>query len=333
MTKIKIRRVPFGDARFDADARARIMNIVESGRNTEHKYVKEFEDKFASRFGYKHAVMTSSGTTAGEVLWMAVAETRGLASRRPGVVLTPALAFAATANCIIRAGLKPGFQDIEPHLNMAVPAVNYRSSDTIGIQFVLNMGRTIGIAAMREYARNNDLFFAVDACEGHGAMWAGKDISKWADAATYSFYPAHIMTCAGEGGMIATNSKRLADLCRSIKSHGRPSGQITHDFQRVGTNSKSTEFAAAVGLSALDEFNRSFVRRTANTERLLDELGDLPVELFPPAKCELIGPHAFPVIVQEGAGFTRDKIVDYLEKNGVETRTLFSSMPTQCADG
>ena len=93
------------------------------------------------------------------------------------------------------------------------------------------------------------------------------------------------------------------------------------------------ELEAAVGLGNIDEYAKILGKRRRNLKYLMGKFKRFRPYLSTIAEesYERIGPHAFPVIVQEGAGFTREKIVGHLEKNGIETRTLFSSMPTQCA--
>lgn len=89
---------------------------------------------------------------------------------------------------------------------------------------------------------------------------------------------------------------------------------------------------AAVGLGSLDEYHEILKRRRQNLLDMMEKFrrfSDYLVSIEEEAD-EEIGPHAFPIILKEGVGFTRDRLVDFLEKNGIETRSLFSSMPTQC---
>jgi perosamine synthetase len=328
MTKeLKKRPIRFGDVVFDRKARERINNILISGRNTEGMYVEKFESMFAKKFGFEHAIMTSSGTTAAEVLWMAVAAERAIKPQCASVI-TPALAFGSTANALDSRGFYPYMVDIEPHLNMQVPPGDPWSimDSPIGVQFVANMGRMIGVDAVFAYAKFNDLFFAIDACEGHGGEFEGVGVSGWADAAIYSFYPAHIITCGGEGGMICTRDRRIADLCRSIKSHGRPPRSIKHDFQVVGTNAKTTEFAAAVGISELDKFDETFKRRREIRAGLIERLKEFSLVLYPDADGEVIAPHAFPVLTQDLAGLS-----SHLREWTIEFKSLWGALSNHAA--
>lgn len=317
---MKMRTIRFGDVTFDRKARERIDNIIKGRNNTEGYYVEKFEHGFAARFGFPHAIMTSSGTTAGEVLWMAICEKYQIRWGRHRKVITPALAFVATANCIVRrSGLEPRFVDIRADLNMADEGLG--CTFPIGVQFVLNMGRSTRLDSVAKIAHTYDWFFAVDACEAHGAMLHGREISAYCDAAIYSFYPAHIMTVGGEGGMICTHNRELADLCRSIKSHGRPVGKIDHEFQRIGTNAKSTEFAAAVGISALENFDENFRRRREVRAGLLERLDEFPLTLYPDAPGEVIAPHAFPLLTEDLA-----RLKSHLSEWQIEHKPLWGAL-------
>jgi dTDP-4-amino-4,6-dideoxygalactose transaminase len=294
--------IKFGDVEYDRKTRDRYDTILRDRQATEGRYVAKFEYQFGELFGFKHVIATSSGTTAAEVLWMAVAAQRGL-DWANGYVITPALAFGSTVNSILRAGRDYYLVDIEPDLNMALPpgdhisnAAIVISNAAIGLQFVANMGRVVRMDLLAEYARQWGLFFAVDACEAHGAMLGGEPIAQYADAAIYSFYPAHIMTCGAEGGAIATDDDELANLCRSIKSHGRPPFSIEHRFLHVGTNAKWNEFAAARALADVENFAEIFARRRHVRNGLLYRLAEFPLRLYHDAEHEIIAPHAFPLL-------------------------------------
>jgi len=103
-------------------------------------------------------------------------------------------------------------------------------------------------------------------------------------------------------------------------------------FERVGFSSKMNELEAAVGLGNLDMYHEILKKRRKNFLYLLDKFKKFSFYLssIEENSGERIGPHAFPVIVNEKSGFTRDELVYFLEKRGIETRSLFLSMPTQC---
>src|SRR3990167_5790017 len=284
-------RVPFGDLRIGPLARRRVIEALDSNWISEGRFVREFEEKFAAKFGWKHAIATSSGTDAGIVVWSAVRELRGSLFGE-GYVFTPACAFVATANCLLAAGYRPRFIDIKlDTLNMNVD--NFGTTEfciggspnlmTDGFQFVATMGSPRDIKKVATIAVELDLYLIGDFCEAHGARitvdtFTSGRVTGYADnfcdAAIYSFYAAHLIV-GGEGGIICTNDDELAKMCQSIKSHGRPAGSTYFDFQRPGFNSKWNEFCAAVALESLERFDENFTKRREVRRKLIEALSPM----------------------------------------------------------
>ncbi len=92
------------------------------------------------------------------------------------------------------------------------------------------------------------------------------------------------------------------------------------------------EIEAAVGIGSLKNCKKIISKRRENLLKFIERLTEFD-EYFTTIheeKNEKIGPHAFPIILKESLPFTRDQLTDYLDKNGIDTRDLFTSMPTQC---
>lgn len=329
-------RIPFGkiDQHTIGKAQGMIQGVLNSAQITEGPLVAEFESKFAEKFGWKYAVATSSGTTAGEVIWAAAMEylfgARQDDKRR---IVTPACAFVATANCLVRSGLVPTFVDINLRtLNLSVKETSWTvgNSSIQGIQFVATMGHMDGLSDLAKVAETEGIPLVADLCEGHGATFDGAQPSKFALAATYSLYPAHLVV-AGEGGVICTNNDRLADLCRSIKSHGRPPSGF-FNFERIGCNAKWNEIAAAIGLASLEGFDERVAKRKEIRQRIADRLADCPlISYYAGSSRERqddAAPHAYPLVLSDAAA-DANRLRRHLESAGIETKTLFGSLPTQ----
>jgi dTDP-4-amino-4,6-dideoxygalactose transaminase len=318
--------IPFGRVVIGQQARDNIERALSSGQLTEGLLTAEFETEFKRKFGWRHAIATSSGTTAGEVVWAALAE------RHRGVdVLTPACAFVATASCLAAARLNPVFVDVEPstlNLDPLKLAASIPLRHTIlGIQFVATMGKASPLPVVKEVARRYNKPLVGDFCEAHGALLDGKPADHLCDAAIYSLYPAHLIVGV-EGGVIVTNDDDLAQMCRSIKSHGRPAGSSYFSFERVGFNAKWSDLHAAVALESLANFSETFKVRRQVRQRLLDLLSPYEDDLilYRDEANEVIAPHAFPLLLRdEMAAVT--SLYTWLENRGVECKTLFGSLP------
>lgn len=347
-------RVPFGTILISDRSKRLIKEILDSNRVSSGRYVREFERKFAALVGAKEAVALSSGTDA-DALALAVLYDFG--AKRNDEIIVPALSFVATGNSVIQAGFNPVFVDVDRKTLNIDPLKIERAvtKKTRAIMPVHLMGKPAAMDEINQIARKHKLFVIEDAAEAHGAKYKGRNIGTLGDMAAFSLYVAHIITTV-EGGIVVTDKRQFAEILRSLRSHGRAckcescvlnvssgycqkrfkggrNSDIRFVFERIGYSSKMNELEAAVGLGNIDEYGKILGMRRKNLKYLMGEFKRFHPYLttIEEERYERIGPHAFPVVVQEDAGFTRDEIVDYLEKKGIETRTLFSSMPTQCA--
>ena len=321
-------RITFGHIEIGASARRWLNEALDRQWVSEGPNVKRFEQEFARAFGYRHTIATSSGTDAGIVAMAALGE-RG--ARRGDEVITPALAFVATANCILAAGLTPKFVDVElDTLNINPDLIEAAITPrTRAIQVVHTMGKPCRMDAILAIARRHRLAVIEDCCEAHGATLNGRVVGSFGDMALFSFYAAH-MICSGEGGMIATNEEAWADLCRSIRTHGRRNGQLYFHFDRVGFNSKMNDLEAAIGLEGLERFERTFATRRRHLAQLWELLRPLEgrLILYPDGPGEVTCPHAFPLVLRD-ATQSMEGLYQHLERRGIQCKTLFGSLPTQ----
>lgn len=321
-------RFTFGDLRVGPIARRYLNESLDRNWVSEGPNVRLFEARFAQKFGYGHAVAVSSGTDAGLV---AVASLREDGFRPGDEVITPALSFVASANCILAAGFIPRFVDVELETLNINPGLLEAAIGprTRAIQVVHTMGKPCAMDRIMEIARRHRLVVLEDCCEAHGATLGGRVVGSFGETGTFSFYAAHII-CSGEGGMITTNNPRRAGLCRSIRSHGRRDGQLYFHFDRIGFNSKMNDLEAAVGLEGLENFDETFSIRRRHLERLWALLSDLEdrLILFRDGPGEVICPHAFPLVLRD-ASRSIEPLYRHLEARGIQCKTLFGSLPTQ----
>jgi len=321
-------RVTFGHIEVGELGRRYLEQALSRNWVSEGTNVQLFEARFAGRFGYRHAIATSSGTDAGIG---AVATLLDLGAQRGDEVITPALAFTATANCVLAAGLVPKFVDVELEtLNINPSLIEAAITPrTRAIQVVHTMGKPCKMGEILDIARRHELVVIEDCCEAHGATLGGEVVGSFGDLSLFSFYAAHLI-CSAEGGMIVTGKQELADLCRSLRSHGRRGGQLYFHFDRVGFNSKMNDLEAAIGLEGLELFDQNFQIRRRHRQRLLDLLAPLEerIILYRDGPLEVISPHAFPLVLRDERRSV-DGLYDHLEGRGIQCKTLFGSLPTQ----
>ena len=321
-------RVTFGHIEVGELGRRYLEQALSRNWVSEGTNVQLFEARFAGRFGYHHAIATSSGTDAGIG---AVATLLDLGAQRGDEVITPALAFTATANCVLAAGLVPKFVDVELEtLNINPSLIEAAITPrTRAIQVVHTMGKPCKMGEILDIARRHELVVIEDCCEAHGATLGGEVVGSFGDLSLFSFYAAHLI-CSAEGGMIVTGKQELADLCRSLRSHGRRGGQLYFHFDRVGFNSKMNDLEAAIGLEGLELFDQNFQIRRRHRQRLLDLLARLEerIILYRDGPLEVISPHAFPLVLRDERRSV-EGLYDHLEGRGIQCKTLFGSLPTQ----
>ncbi len=344
-------KIPFGTISITEKSKELINKILDSGRVSTGKYVREFEERFAKLMGVKEAVAVSSGTDA-DTLALAVLYDFG--AERGDEIIVPALSFVATGNAVLETGFKPVFVDIEREtLNIDPKKIAKAITDrTRAIMPVHLMGKPADMDLINEIAREHNLYVIEDTAEAYGARYKGKKVGTLGDMAAFSTYLAHTISTI-EGGIVITNNPEFAEILRSLRAHGRAckckvcllntksgfcpmrfqSGEdIRFIFERIGFSAKMNELEAAIGLGNLDIYDEILKKRKNNLLNLRKKS-----EKFKPylttikeGKNEEIGPHAFPMIIEEKAPFKREQLVDYLEKNDIGTRSLCSSMPTQC---
>ncbi|MBA7709867.1 GDP-perosamine synthase [subsurface metagenome] len=321
-------RIAFGDLKIGDTARKYVQDALDRNWISEGTNVREFEQKFAAKFGYKHAIAASSGTDADIV---ACASLYDFGAKRGDEIIVPACSFVSTANSILAAGFVPKFVDIKVEtLNIDPDKIEAAITDkTRAIMVVHTMGKPCEMDTIMEIAGKYNLRVIEDSCEAHGATYKGQGVGTIGDMGTFSFYAAHVVV-AGEGGMVVTGDDELVEILKSVKSHGRPFGSIYFNFQRIGFNARMNELTAAIGLEGIELFDSSFAKRKDNLYKLLElteELSDY-LHFLKEESYEKVSPHAFPLVLKDKKHDCA-KLYKYLEEKGIQSKTLFGSLPTQ----
>lgn len=343
-------KYPFGTLTITKKSKKLIKKALKTNKLSCGKYVRELEKKFAEIIGIKEAVAVSSGTDA---LTIALSVLYYEGAERNNEIILPALSYISTGSSVIQAGFKPVFVDIKKDtLNIDVDKiVEAINPYTIAILPVHLIGKPAKMDIIKQIATQNTLYVIGDGAEAYGTVYKGKDIALLARMTCYSLYAAHIITSI-EGGIIVTDNSDWAMILRSLRNHGRAcackqcvvsKGENCYkryangrdkrfQFDRLGYSSKMNELEAAVGLGNLEIYDKILATRRRNLLYLREQFKQFQEHFYTieEDENEIIGPHAFPIILRENQLFNRDEYVRYLEGNGIDSRSLFSSMPTQC---
>lgn len=242
----------------DAEKQA-VMEVLDSGMLAQGPRTAKFEERFAQLCGVKHAVATSSGTTALHVALLA----NGIG---PGdEVITTPFTFIASANSILFAGARPVFVDIDPDTFTIDPLEIERAitSRTKAILPVHLYGYVCDMDALQSIADKHGLKIIEDACQAVGATYKGKAAGSFGTGAFSLYATKNVMS--GEGGMITTDDDAVAEACRMIRNHGMKR-RYYHDM--LGFNYRMTDLCAAIGLVQLGRFDEFTMKRRMNAAYL-----------------------------------------------------------------
>ncbi|MHA1833322.1 MAG: DegT/DnrJ/EryC1/StrS family aminotransferase [Candidatus Baldrarchaeia archaeon] len=242
--------------------------------------VHEFEKKFANYHGVRHGIAVSSGTAA---LHVALAA----AGIGPGdEVIVPAHSFVATATCVLHQNAVPVFVDIELDTYNIDPdkieeAITDRTKAIIPVH--LN-GHPANMEKILDVANKHDLTVIEDCAQAPTAAYKGKKVGTFGHIACFSFWEDKLMTTGGEGGMLITNDRELAERAELIRNHGEriiPGESRAYRHEVLGYNYRMTEMQAAIGIVQLRKLENMINKRIKNAEYLTERLNHIP-GLTPP---------------------------------------------------
>ncbi len=280
-----------------------VKSVLESGMLAQGEEVEEFEAKFASFIGVKHAIATNSGTSA---LHTALASA-GI--RRGDEVITTAFSFFATASAILMQGARPVFVDIDPRTYNINPekverAITERTKAIIPVHLY---GQPCEMKELMAIAEEHRLMVIEDAAQAHGAMYGGRRVGSIGDMGVFSFYSTkNIIT--GEGGMITTDDDEIAERARMIRNHGQRRRYV---HECLGYNYRMTNIAAAIGLVQLEKLEKLNARRISNARYYSEHLKVKPPYVAPHLR------HVFHQYTIRVNSRSRAKFLHHLEAHGI----------------
>ena len=348
-------RIPYAGRVFDEQE---MLNLVDSSLEfwlTSGRYTDEFETKLAKYLEVKHCALVNSGSSANLLAFMALTSPllKDRAIKRGDEIITVACGFPTTVTPIIQYGAVPVFVDVTiPQYNIDVEALEEAySSKTKAIMIAHTLGNPFDLAAVKAFCDKHSLWLIEDNCDALGSKYILNGEEKFTgtigDIGTSSFYPPHHMTM-GEGGAVYTDNALLAKIIKSFRDWGRdcicPSGQdnvCKHRFDRqygllpkgydhkyvyshFGYNLKVSDMQAAVGCAQLEKFPTFVQRRIENYKILRDALQSCTDKIILPEACENSIPSWFGFLITCKSGVDRNKVVEFVEGQGIQTRSLFA---------
>jgi perosamine synthetase len=316
-----VKPIPVAEPEIGEEELKNVIEAVKSGWiSSKGPFIEEFEGRFSSYIRMKHGIATSNGTTALHIALAALGVGKG------DKVLVPSLAFIAVANAVTYTGAEPVFVDSHPEYWCMDPSKIEDKIDgqTKAIVVVHLYGHPCNMDEIMRLAQDHKLHVIEDCAEAHGAEYKGKKVGSFGIISCFSFYGNKIIT-TGEGGMCLTNNEGLSEKMRILRDHGmNPAKKYWHDV--IGFNYRMTNLQAALGVAQLKKIDRLVNKKIEIAiayKKLLQDLSAVtPAPEMPWAKNIY---WLYSVLVNKSL---RNKIVEHLEKQGIETRPFFYPLHT-----
>ena len=314
-----------------------MQRVIDSDHLTMGEQVKQFESKFAKKFGSKYAVMTSSGSSA-NLVGLATLFFKKNNPLKPGdEVIVPSISWATTYYPLQQYGLKLKFLDVELNtLNIDVSKLEDALTEkTKMVVAVSILGNPCSLKIIREFCNKHGLYLFEDNCESMGAELNGQFCGTFGNIGTFStFFSHHISTM--EGGIILMESEELFHLAKSLRAHGwtrdLPRDSLIYErgpddfyeayrFILPGYNARPLELSGAIGIEQLKKLDSMIATRRKNAEVF--------VNLFSKDDRFIIQKEngksswfSFTIILHPKYSIDRSIVMESMRKAGIEFRII-----------
>ena len=341
-TKISIASPTYGFAEVNEALDSLLSTWVTMG-----KKVKKFENSFARYIGSKYSVMVNSGSSA-NLLALSILTNPKFSKRIKlgSEVLTPAVTWATTIFPIANVNLVPSFIDVDlENFNLDVDKLRKSiTKKTKAILLVHLLGNPANMKEIIDIAKEYNLFVIEDSCEAHGAEFNNKKIGSFGDISTFSFFLSHHISTI-EGGMLLTKNEEIFELAKTMRIFGsirdqknkkqiakkNPELDTRFLFDSSGFNFRPTEIQGAFGIHQIKKLEKFIKIQTNNANFLNKKLAKFSNYLLfhserPNTRHVWF---AYPITVRSSSPFSRNQLVNFLEKKNIETRPIMASDITQ----
>ena len=327
----------YGKAEIDAVV-TQLKKTTQMGKS-----VNNFEKEIAKRFSKKYGLMVNSGSSA---LTLTM---NSLNFKKGDEVIAPCLNFGTAISSIMQCGAVPILVDVEiDTLQIDPDKIEEKITKKTKAIMVPNLiGNIPDFKKIRKIANRYKLIVIEDSADTLGAKIDNKTTGHFSDVSITSFYGSHVISCAGNGGMLLTDNKKVYEKAKILRSWGRMSSLIKDSenikkrldiklkgfefdkkfvFSEVGYNFEPSEIGAAFGLVQLkkfDSFSKIRVKNFNAHKSFFEKYKDLFItpRVLAKVKTNFL---AYPVIIKQNSYFNRKDLQIYLENNNIQTRPIFS---------
>lgn len=250
-------------------------DILRRGAFIQQRDLVDFEERLAAYLGVRHAIGVGNATDGLIMAWRA-------AGLKPGdEVIFPSHTMAASPASVAHAGGVPVPVDCgDDHLIDPDAIERAITPRTVAIMPVQLNGRTADMGRIQAIADRHHLYILEDSAQALGSMFRGRLAGTFGRAGVFSFYPAKILGCFGDGGAVVTNDDDIAERVRLLRDHGR---DANGDVVMWGLNSRLDNLQAAILDLQFRDYAVIIAHRRALAARYQERLGDLTQLQLPPA--------------------------------------------------
>ncbi len=315
-----------------------VNEVINSGILSFGKYTKKFENSFINYTGRKYAIAVSSGT-AGLFLLLKYFNL----NNNQEVITTP-FSFIASSNVIIHNNAHPVFVDInektlcldERLLEHKIKKdYSYKNKKLInkktkrelkGIVSVNIFGSMPDYSVINKICKKYNLFLIEDSCESLGSDYKGKKAGTFGDGSVFAFY-ANKQITTGEGGIVLINKKSIYEYIEAIKNQGRKKMDLWLQHSYLGYNFRIDEMSTALGYAQMERIEEILRKRNKVANYYNKYLSNIEEINIP--KGNIFGKTGWFVYVITVKSKLRNKMMDYLLKNGIVVRPYFTPIHLQ----
>ena len=337
MTKISYGKNVYDKREINAVLKT-LKNSTQMGKS-----VETFESKIAKLFSKKYGLMVNSGSSA---LILAL---KVMNFPRGSEIIAPCLNFGTAVSSIMLCNLNPIFVDCEiKTLQIDLSKIEKKISKKTKALLIPNLiGNIPDWKGIRKIASKHKLKIIEDSADTLGATINNRSTGIYSDISITSFYGSHVISCAGNGGILLTNNKDYFSKAKVLRSWGRMSTLIKDSeninkrlgiklrgfnydrkfvFSEAGYNFEPSELGASFGIEQLKKFRSFSMLRNRNFKlhyeffKKLDKYFTVP-KINKNIKTNFL---AYPVILKSNSKFSRKDFQVYLEKNKIQTRPIFT---------
>jgi CDP-6-deoxy-D-xylo-4-hexulose-3-dehydrase len=337
MTKISYGKNVYGKKEIKAVLKT-LKNSTQMGKS-----VEAFENKIAKLFSKKYGLMVNSGSSA-LILALKVMD-----FPKGSEIIAPCLNFGTAVSSIMLCNLNPIFVDCEIETLQIDPSkIEKKISKKTKALLIPNLiGNISDWKGIRKIAFKHKLKIIEDSADTLGATINNKSTGIYSDISITSFYGSHVISCAGNGGILLTNNKDYFSKAKVLRSWGRMSTLIKDSeninkrlgiklrgfnydrkfvFSEAGYNFEPSEVGASFGIEQLKKFKSFSILRNRNFKLHYDFFKKLDKYFIVPKVNKNIKTNflAYPVILKNNLKFSREDFQVYLEKNKIQTRPIFT---------